>query len=132
MTRIDVIGDKALLAKFRTLGTAVQTVVIQNILDVAADTAAEIAKEKAPTRTGEGAASITASGEGSERNVGPSRDAFYMRFMEFGTGERFHKSGKSVGSVAAQPFLRPALEDPRVKDAATNEFQVQMQGLKLL
>jgi hypothetical protein len=29
------------------------------------------------------------------------------RWFEFGTRERFHKSGKSVGSITAQPFFFP-------------------------
>lgn len=37
--------------------------------------------------------------------------AFHALFVEMGTGERRHKSGKSVGSMPAQPFLRPALDD---------------------
>lgn len=34
-------------------------------------------------------------------------------FAEFGTAERFHKSGKSVGQALAQPFLRPAWDETR-------------------
>lgn len=30
--------------------------------------------------------------------------------FEFGTQQRFHKSGKSTGAMRAQPSLRPALE----------------------
>ncbi|RMF11096.1 MAG: HK97 gp10 family phage protein [Alphaproteobacteria bacterium] len=32
----------------------------------------------------------------------------HAHLVEFGTAERFHKSGKSVGSAPAQPFLFPA------------------------
>lgn len=44
--------------------------------------------------------------------VGPVQQdgshAPHAHFIEFGTGERSHESGKSVGSVMADPFLRPA------------------------
>ncbi len=32
----------------------------------------------------------------------------HAHLLEFGTGERFHKNGKSVGSMPAEPFMRPA------------------------
>lgn len=40
-------------------------------------------------------------------------DSFYGGFVELGTKERFHKSGKSVGRIENQKFsfLRPALYD---------------------
>lgn len=41
-------------------------------------------------------------------NVGP---LFYARFLEFGTADRKHKNGKSVGPMPAYPFLRPAFEE---------------------
>lgn len=129
--KINIIGDKEAIATFRSISTAVQTTIQGAILDAAAETAAMIGKEKAPRgATLELSESIEVDGEGTERNIGPTD--FKGMFFEYGTGERFHKSGKSVGSIVAQPFMRPALEDPRVKDAATNEFQKQMQGLKLL
>lgn len=34
-------------------------------------------------------------------------DTFAAHWFEFGTAERFHKSGKSVGSIKAQPFFFP-------------------------
>lgn len=33
---------------------------------------------------------------------------FSARWFEFGTNPRFHKSGKSVGAIQAQPFFWPA------------------------
>lgn len=35
---------------------------------------------------------------------------FYGAFVEYGTGERFHKSGKSVGRIVANPFFENAFE----------------------
>lgn len=44
--------------------------------------------------------------------VGPVDDdgqgAPHAHLVEFGTGPRFHKSGKFVGAVMADPFMRPA------------------------
>lgn len=34
----------------------------------------------------------------------------HAHLVEFGTVERFHKSGKSVGVMPAQPFIRPAFD----------------------
>lgn len=44
--------------------------------------------------------------------VGPIDDdgqgAPHAHLVEFGTGPRFHESGKYVGAVMADPFMRPA------------------------
>jgi hypothetical protein len=44
--------------------------------------------------------------------VGPVDDfgdgAPHAHLIEFGTGPRFHSSGKYVGAVMADPFMRPA------------------------
>jgi HK97 gp10 family phage protein len=42
-----------------------------------------------------------------EMFVGPDNRP-QAHLIEFGTGERFHRSGKSVGSVSPQPYMRPA------------------------
>lgn len=34
----------------------------------------------------------------------------HAHLIEFGTVERFHKSGKSVGRMPARPFMRPAFD----------------------
>lgn len=49
--------------------------------------------------------------------------------LEEGTGERFHKSGKPVGSVPAQPYARPAADSLSgdAIDIVYNEMKVQMQ-----
>lgn len=40
-------------------------------------------------------------------NVGAS-NARHAHLVEFGTGPRYHKSGKYVGQMPPQPFMRPA------------------------
>lgn len=39
--------------------------------------------------------------------------AFYAHMVEYGTAPRFHKSGKSVGAVPAQGFMRKAVDTNR-------------------
>lgn len=51
--------------------------------------------------------------------IGPGR-APQAFFAEFGTGERFHKNGKSVGSMPAQPYIRPAWDSH--KDGLIDEI----------
>lgn len=55
------------------------------------------------------AAARAAKGDAAfvEMFVGPANQPL-AHVIEFGTGERFHRSGKSVGSVAPQPYMRPA------------------------
>ena len=37
-------------------------------------------------------------------------ETYYGGFIEYGTGERFHKSGKSVGTVEARHFIKRAYD----------------------
>ena len=49
--------------------------------------------------------------------VGPvdedGKGAPHAHLLEFGTGPRYHKSGKFVGAVMADPFMRPAWDQHR-------------------
>ncbi|AUQ71036.1 HK97-gp10 family putative phage morphogenesis protein [Phaeobacter inhibens] len=49
--------------------------------------------------------------------VGPVQQdgshAPHAHLIEFGTGDRYHKSGKYVGAVMADPFMRPAWDANR-------------------
>lgn len=55
-------------------------------------------------------------------------DAWYWKFFEFGTKERFHKNGKSVGSIAKRSFVVPAFETKkeqalaRIKEVLTRKI----------
>lgn len=55
-------------------------------------------------------------------HVGPRRKGGYRgnhgHLVEFGTAQRFHKSGKSVGVMPKKPFMSPALD--RTKDQIEN------------
>lgn len=41
-------------------------------------------------------------------DIGPARYARHAHLVEFGTGPRYHKSGKFVGVMPPDPFVRPA------------------------
>ncbi|SPJ27626.1 hypothetical protein [Falsiruegeria mediterranea] len=51
--------------------------------------------------------------------VGPmddeGRGAPHAHLIEFGTGPRYHKSGKFTGAVMADPFMRPAWDKNRAR-----------------
>ena len=44
--------------------------------------------------------------------LGPDlkKGAYHAHLVEFGTGPRYHESGRYVGEMPAQPFLRPAFD----------------------
>jgi HK97 gp10 family phage protein len=50
--------------------------------------------------------------------------ARHAHLIEFGTGPRYHNSGKYVGSVSPQPFMRPAWD--ATKRAVLMRFTEQM------
>jgi HK97 gp10 family phage protein len=56
----------------------------------------------------EAKASGTQSGHRIAASVGPTEP--HAHLVEFGTGERHHKSGKSTGVMPAHPFVRPAFD----------------------
>lgn len=56
----------------------------------------------------EARASGSSNGHRIAAQVGPSEP--HAHLVEFGTGERKHKSGKSTGVMPAQPFIRPAFD----------------------
>ena len=60
----------------------------------------------------------------------------HAHLVEFGTGERFTKDGKSKGSMPARPFLRPAVESKKgeavraMVKKADEEFPKEWEKLK--
>jgi HK97 gp10 family phage protein len=123
-------GDKLLAAKFRALVGAVQTQVIQSVLDAAAEEVKEGAAERAPTgRTGRLGEGITVVKTGFvSRDVGPRE--FYGLFVEKGTGPRRQKSTrKGTGVMPRTPFLRPAMESSTVQEKTRQTFRLEMNKL---
>ncbi len=82
-----------------TLGRLVLGLVpkLENVLDKAAHDVEGRAKALVPVDTGATKNSITVSGNGLERRIGPSTE--YAPSLEFGTVR-----------MAARPFLTPAIE----------------------
>jgi HK97 gp10 family phage protein len=63
-----------------------------------------------------------AQAKGARGNDGPNEVSMFVgakdpkaHLVEFGTGPRRHKSGKFVGVMPAQPFMRPAWDANREK-----------------
>lgn len=53
-----------------------------------------------------------------------NKDTYYYGFLEHGTRPRFHKSGKSVGSVAPRHFMREAFERSVAEASAIMEQEI--------
>jgi hypothetical protein len=126
---IRVEGKEVAVARLKQVDVAVQSQVMSVVLDSAAETTREIAADNAPQRSGRLKASMAVYGEGPRaRDVGPG--VFYGLFLERGTGQRYQKrSGRHTGSVSSRPFLRPALDDPRVQESARKSFMDEMRKL---
>lgn len=123
----DLLGDGQLEKALLQLPKAASKQVLRNSLKAAALPVAVEAARRAP-RGQEGgphlADSITVSTKLTRRQrtsrvkagavevfVGPR--ARHAHLVEFGTGPRYHKSGKYVGQMPAQPFMRPAWDSRR-------------------
>lgn len=73
----------------------------------------------APTiKAGQQAQSIEKPGKG-KRVMFVGSTAPHAHLVEFGTGPRYHKSGKYVGIMPPDPFLRPAWDANKDKVLAT-------------
>lgn len=129
---IDIPGADALEAALRELGEAVEIrSTLSKSLMEAAEPMAKAAREGAPRRTGRMYETIDVAKTLSRRQrrtadryaadnptnatvfigakpIGPSV------LLEFGTTKRHWKNGKSTGSVAAHPFMRPAFEQNKL------------------
>lgn len=61
-------------------------------------------------------------------HVGPRRGGghkgYHGHLVEFGTVERFHKSGKSTGIMPKLPFMRPAFERTKDQVIATQKENI--------
>lgn len=118
-------GLKELEAAFKELGKALSRGVMRRAADKAlspmiADARSRVAAST--QNTGALADSMGVSGRLSKRQAKDARregKSYVERYagagslsqaiaLEFGTGERFHKDGKSVGTMDAEPYMRPA------------------------
>ncbi len=127
MPDIKVTGIPAFEAKLNELEFSMQRKALIEVAKAGAQIVVDAATIAAPKDTGAMAASIGARVASSESTifeavvqVSPSKKAFYWRFIEGGTKERFYKHGRkgSSGFITARPFLRPALESNRERIVA--------------
>jgi len=124
-TTVKVDGLRELEAAMADLGKALSRGVMRRVADKALKPIADDAKARVQASTqnhGDLADSIGVSGRLSKRQARSARregKSFVERYagagalqqattLEFGTGERFHADGKSVGQSDAEPFMRPA------------------------
>lgn len=130
--RMQLVGFEDMRNALTDLPDRVAMNTVQNALIEAAEPVAEDASALAPRRTGRLARAIkvvkklkkTAQSQSNKSKGGKDsteahitpygekfggRSAPQAHLVEFGTGPRFQKkSGKFVGNMPAQPFLRPA------------------------
>ncbi len=128
---MELVGVKELKKAFSELPKATQSNVVRRTLKSAAMPVADAANRLAPKNQGNLSRSYTVStkltpsqktqvgskprGEirmyiGPNYKRGTKNYAPHAHLAEFGTIDRFHKSGKHVGHTPAQPHFRPAWE----------------------
>lgn len=116
----ELVGGKELERALMQLPKRIAKAAIKRALKKAGTPIAEHAQELAPVLYGDLQRRIRVSATLSRRQrrhsrksgeptiyigAGPSREA---HLVEFGTGPRQHRSGKSTGQMPAIPFMRPA------------------------
>jgi HK97 gp10 family phage protein len=120
-----ITGDKALDALLKGLPAKVQKKLSRQATRKAAkEIVLPDAKARVPVNTGDLEESLTVKAmrrsrtrfghEVRTKDVFYQGDQFYGAFIEFGTKERRHKSGKSVGRIDPAKgfaYLRPAIYD---------------------
>lgn len=117
VVRASVTGLPNLQRKMKALGEVGRAAVVIPALADAVTPIQAQAQANAPQRRIAQAIRVLGAEEVSRGHfqgvvgVRPKDRSFHALFVEMGTGERKHKSGKSVGAMPAQPFLRPALDD---------------------
>lgn len=108
---IEIEGWEELEAKLQQMADNINSQeVLENALMDGAEIVRGAAQAQAPYRTGQLSGNIEVSKRGREKysvRVGPSGSGFYGRFLEYGTSY-----------MAAQPFMRPALDSVRVQAEA--------------
>lgn len=136
---IIVTGDKQLDKLLRGLPLKVQTKLSRQATRKAAkDIVLPQAKARVPVNTGDLEESLTVKAiKRSRSKFGHqvqtkdgfySGDQFYGAFIEFGTKERQHESGKQVGRIDPAKnfaYLRPAVYDnePQIRQLYVNAMQ---------
>lgn len=120
---VQLTGFKELSRKLETLGRKRGKVVVRKAVNKAATPMVKAARRLAPVgETGNlkrgltkavrsyKAGALIVAFIGNKRGQG---GAAHAHLVEFGTVERYHKSGKSVGAMPAKPFMRPAFDQTK-------------------
>jgi HK97 gp10 family phage protein len=122
---VKIIGEKELVTKLRALEASIAGGHLVEAARAASEVVRTEASRRAPRRTGKLASSIVAeirskSRDRAEISVGPGKEAFYGMFVEMGTSK-----------MAAQPFLRPALDESRaeVEASVRDELRKRILGV---
>lgn len=124
-TKLKLLGLKETLKALRDLPDEIERPAFEEALTEAGEPMRQLAADLAPRRRSENSLAdnivITPNGPGNpERRdevrvyMGPDLQkpgaAPHGHLAEFGTGPRYHKSGKYVGQMPATPFIRPAFD----------------------
>lgn len=114
---VEVIGLKELERNARLLEDAIEDE-LPDAVDAGAEVIEEEARRRAPRETGKGAEEIDREFREKDKTkaavaVGPGGEGFWLLFQEVGTENH-----------AAQPWLRPALDNKR--DDAAAQFAKKM------
>ena len=120
-TTVTLRGTEEIIRRLEKLPSEVSEKVMASALRAGAKIIAEEMKRLAPRQKTKDAIGISKTRkslalEDIEYRVGPDNSDFVALYDEFGTGERFHRSGHRTGRHPVRPFARPAFE--RSKGAA--------------
>lgn len=113
-------GLDELKADLKDVSARVATNALRSAIRAAGKMVIDAAKGKAPVRRGKLRKSITQKVSAKrglvQTKIGFLKKAYYGGFVE--RGHALVRNGKVVGSVSAQPFLRPALDEnkPMISD----------------
>lgn len=139
MFRVELDGFEDLSRALNELPREVGPGVLRRALKKAGQPVADMANSLAPSDSGDLGRSYIVTGRliatqraeagrrtrgdvpmyvGANYARGTPNYAPHAHLVEFGTGPRFHASGKAVGHMPAQPHFRPAWEQYRTKIVA--------------
>lgn len=144
-TRLRLTGLREAVRALRKLPDEIEPLVVERALTESAEPMRQAAEDLAPRRRPENSLAdnivvstkLTSEGRQSAAAVRKDEAAVYVgpdmeapgsaqhaHLVEFGSGPRYHESGKFVGQMPAQPFMRPAFD-------ATKGVVVRLFGPKL-
>jgi HK97 gp10 family phage protein len=135
MFRMKLVGARELEANLMALPELLAKRTLARALMKVAQPIADEARTRSPQNFGKNMRKIVVAATLSRRQRKGTRKVPGVRtvyigvrpspvahLIEFGTGPRYHRSGKSTGVMPAQPFLRPAWDNGKFK--ALEDFGV--------